>query len=79
MVFFGLTAMLLVVPLVRVLLYIYVPAHSAAPYMLTICRADALSLGVLVAFAWQSERFKAAFPQYRRYATRYFWPCLRAS
>jgi peptidoglycan/LPS O-acetylase OafA/YrhL len=64
----GLTAMLLVAPLVRVLLYIYVPAHSAAPYMLTICRADALSLGVLAAFAWQSDRFKAGFLRYRAHA-----------
>ena len=72
MVFFGLTAMLLVAPLVRVLLYIYLPAHSAAPYMLTICRADALSLGVLAAFAWQSERCKAAFLQYRSYAYALF-------
>jgi peptidoglycan/LPS O-acetylase OafA/YrhL len=66
-VLFALTAMLFVAPLVRVLLYIYVPAHSAAPYMLTICRADALSLGVLAAFAWQSERFKLAFRKYRTY------------
>jgi peptidoglycan/LPS O-acetylase OafA/YrhL len=61
-------AMLFVAPLVRVLLYIYVPAHSAAPYMLTICRADALSLGVLAAFAWRSRRFIAVFVEYRTHA-----------
>jgi peptidoglycan/LPS O-acetylase OafA/YrhL len=67
LVLIGLVAMLLIAPLIRVLLYIYVPAHSAAPYMLTVCRADALSLGVLCAFAWQSERFIAAFREHRRY------------
>jgi peptidoglycan/LPS O-acetylase OafA/YrhL len=63
----GLIAMCFVAPVLRVLLYIYVPAHSAAPYMLTICRADALSLGVLAAFGWESERFRAAFVKYRAY------------
>jgi peptidoglycan/LPS O-acetylase OafA/YrhL len=67
LVLIGLVAMLVIAPVVRVLLYVFVPAHSAAPYMLTICRADALSLGVLAAFAWQSERFKAAFREYRGY------------
>ena len=67
-VLFALTAMLIVAPLARVLLYVFVPAHSAAPYMLTICRADALSLGVLAAFAWQNERFKSEFGKYRTYA-----------
>ena len=66
-VLFSLTAMLMVAPAVRVLLYIYVPAHSAAPYMLTICRADALSLGVLAAFAWQHERCKAMLRAHKRY------------
>jgi peptidoglycan/LPS O-acetylase OafA/YrhL len=67
-VFFALVAMVFVAPIVRVLLYIYVPAHSAAPYMLTICRADALSLGVLAALAWESERFRARFTRYRVHA-----------
>ena len=71
-VLFAITAMLFVAPLSRVLLYIFVPAHSAAPYMLTICRADALSLGVLAAFAWQSERFKSEFHKYRTYAYALF-------
>jgi peptidoglycan/LPS O-acetylase OafA/YrhL len=71
-VLFALTAMLVVAPLARVLIYIFVPAHSAAPYMLTICRADALSLGVLAAFAWQNERFKSEFGKYRAYAYALF-------
>jgi peptidoglycan/LPS O-acetylase OafA/YrhL len=46
-------------PLARILVYKYlVPAHGAAPYILTPCRADALAMGVLLAVAWREERWK---------------------
>jgi peptidoglycan/LPS O-acetylase OafA/YrhL len=41
-------------PILRVLFHVYVPAHPAAQYKLTMCRADALALGVLLAIAWRS-------------------------
>jgi peptidoglycan/LPS O-acetylase OafA/YrhL len=42
----------------RVCLHLYLPSHSAAQYMLTICRADALAMGVLLAIAWRNESLK---------------------
>lgn len=42
----------------RVCLHIYLPSHGAAQYMLTICRADALAMGVLLAIGWRNESLK---------------------
>ena len=52
-------------PLSRVLLHYYLLSHPAAPYMLTACRADALAMGVLLARAWRSERWRTLFYRYR--------------
>lgn len=57
---------ILCAPMFRVLLYEYLPAHPAAPYVLTPCRADALAMGVLLAFGWRSGRCKAAFYRYQK-------------
>jgi peptidoglycan/LPS O-acetylase OafA/YrhL len=56
-------------PLFRIFLHEHLLAHPAAPYMLTACRADALAMGVLLAWGWRSERCKAAF--YRHQKTIY--------
>lgn len=53
-------------PVFRIVLYKYLPAHPAAPYTLTPCRADALAMGVLLAVGWRSERCKAAFYRYQK-------------
>jgi len=53
-------------PAVRVAVAHFIPAHPAAQYVLTVCRADALALGVLLAVGWRDERWKAAFLQYRQ-------------
>jgi peptidoglycan/LPS O-acetylase OafA/YrhL len=52
-------------PVVRVAVAHFVPAHPAAQYVLTPCRADALAMGVLLAIGWREERWKAAFLRYR--------------
>jgi peptidoglycan/LPS O-acetylase OafA/YrhL len=52
-------------PVFRILLHEYLLTHPAAPYMLTPCRADALAMGVLLAFGWRNERWKAAFYRYQ--------------
>jgi peptidoglycan/LPS O-acetylase OafA/YrhL len=57
---------ILCAPAFRILLYKYLPAHPAAPYTLTPCRADALAMGVLLAFGWRSERWKAAFYRHQK-------------
>jgi peptidoglycan/LPS O-acetylase OafA/YrhL len=59
-------------PIFRILLYTYLPNHPAAPYMLTPCRVDALAMGVLLAYGWRNERWKAAF---YRYQTLIFGTC----
>jgi peptidoglycan/LPS O-acetylase OafA/YrhL len=59
-------------PMLRIILHEYLLAHPAAPYMLTACRADALSMGVLLAFGWRNERCKAAF---RRFQTHISGTC----
>jgi peptidoglycan/LPS O-acetylase OafA/YrhL len=56
---------ILCAPVFRILLYKYLRAHPAAPYTLTPCRADALAMGVLLAFGWRSEWWKAAFRRYQ--------------
>jgi peptidoglycan/LPS O-acetylase OafA/YrhL len=60
-------------PAIRVELHEHLLAHPAAPYMLTVCRADALAMGVLLAFGWRNERWKAAF---YRYKTPIYLACL---
>jgi len=57
---------LLVAPLMRIAVRIYVPQHGAAPYILTVCRADALALGVLLACILRHEG--------RRFLSRYAKP-----
>ncbi|HEY0701340.1 MAG TPA: acyltransferase [Candidatus Acidoferrales bacterium] len=52
-------------PLFRVLLHQHVQGHPAAPYMLSLCRADALAMGVLLAMGWRSERCKAIFYRFQ--------------
>lgn len=61
---FALFVAIIFPPVFRILLHAYLPVHPDAPYMLTVCRADALAMGVLLAFGWRNERWKAAF--YRR-------------
>ena len=46
-------------PLTRMALRTYLPQHGAAPYMLTVCRADALALGVLFACMLRDERWRS--------------------
>jgi peptidoglycan/LPS O-acetylase OafA/YrhL len=46
-------------PMVRMLVFRYLPTHAQAPYVLTPCRADALAMGVFLALAWREERWKA--------------------
>ncbi len=52
-------------PLFRILIHKYVPWHPVAPYSLTVCRADALAMGVLLAIGWRSDACRAAFYRYR--------------
>lgn len=46
-------------PLARVLFHQHLTTHPAAQYILTICRADALAMGVLLAVVWKNELWKA--------------------
>ena len=46
-------------PLTRMALRTYLPQHGAAPYMLTVCRADALALGVLFACMLRDEHWRS--------------------
>jgi len=52
-------------PVFRILLYKLLPNHPAAPYTLTPCRVDALAMGVLLAYGWRNERWRAAFHRYQ--------------
>jgi peptidoglycan/LPS O-acetylase OafA/YrhL len=52
-------------PAVRVAVSHFIPAHPAAQYVLTLCRADTLAMGVLLAIGWREERWKATFHRYR--------------
>ena len=56
---------IIVPPALRVFLAYRLPAHPDAPYMLTACRADALAIGMMLAFGWRNERWKAAFRRYK--------------
>ena len=55
-------------PLARVALIYLVPQHPAAPYVLTLCRADALSIGVLLAVAWRTQKWKDRFLRHKTLA-----------
>ena len=55
-------------PIARVAFMHLVPQHPAAPYVLTLCRADALSIGVLLAAAWRNREWKDRFLRYRTWA-----------
>jgi peptidoglycan/LPS O-acetylase OafA/YrhL len=52
-------------PMARLAITHLVPQHPAAPYVLTLCRADALSMGVLLAIGWRNQRWKARFVRHR--------------
>jgi peptidoglycan/LPS O-acetylase OafA/YrhL len=46
-------------PVARILVFKFiVPTHGAAPYVLTVCRADALAIGVLLAVGWRDKQWK---------------------
>jgi peptidoglycan/LPS O-acetylase OafA/YrhL len=47
-------------PVARMLVFKYIaPTHGAAPYVLTVCRADALAMGVLLAVGWRDALWRA--------------------
>ena len=52
-------------PVSRVLLHLHLRGHPAAQNMLTICRADALAMGVLLAVGWRNELWRARFYRYQ--------------
>jgi len=52
-------------PVARLACIKYLRHHPAAPYMLTVCRADALAMGVLLAIAWRDERWRGLFFRHR--------------
>ncbi len=52
-------------PLARLAILQLAPGHPAAHYVLTICRADALSMGVLLAVGWRNEEWKRGFIRYK--------------
>ena len=49
----------------RVSLSHFLPSHRGAQYTLTICRADALAMGVLLAIGWRNETWKANFYRFQ--------------
>ena len=52
-------------PLARLAILHFAPGHPAAHYVLTICRADALSMGVLLAVGWRNEECKTRFLRHK--------------
>lgn len=50
-----LIATMFLAPLTRIVLVCYFPAHEMAPYRMTVCRADALAAGVLLALLWREK------------------------
>jgi peptidoglycan/LPS O-acetylase OafA/YrhL len=48
-------------PVARLAVMHFAPQHPGAHYILTICRADALSMGVLLAVGWRNQEWKARF------------------
>jgi len=59
-------------PVARVAVSHFVPLHPAAKYELTVCRADALSMGVLLAIGWRKQEWKARFLRHKRLAFSVF-------
>jgi len=55
-------------PMARLAVLHLAPQHPAAPYVLTLCRADALSMGVLLAVGWRNQEWKARFRRHRTLA-----------
>jgi peptidoglycan/LPS O-acetylase OafA/YrhL len=55
-------------PVGRVAATYLMPQHPAAPYVLTLLRADALSIGVLLAVAWRSQCWRDRFLRHRKLA-----------
>ena len=54
------------VPVVRVLVHQHLISHPAAQYMLTICRMDALAMGVLLAIIWRDNTWRARLSHYQQ-------------
>jgi peptidoglycan/LPS O-acetylase OafA/YrhL len=52
-------------PMARLAILQLAPGHPAAHYVLTICRADALSMGVLLAVGWRNEECKTRFLRHK--------------
>ncbi|MGH9563105.1 MAG: acyltransferase family protein, partial [Terracidiphilus sp.] len=50
-----LVAIMFLAPLARVTLVSHFPGHQMAQYRFTLCRADALAIGVLLAILWRSK------------------------
>jgi peptidoglycan/LPS O-acetylase OafA/YrhL len=61
-----LCAAVLGAPIARVAISYFVPQHHAAQYVLTLCRADALSMGVLLAIGYRKEEWKTRFLRHKR-------------
>ncbi|MGH9685724.1 MAG: acyltransferase family protein [Candidatus Acidiferrales bacterium] len=51
-----LIATMFLAPLTRLVILFYFPAHWGATYRMTVCRADALAAGVLLAVVWRDTR-----------------------
>jgi len=62
----------IVAPIARLAVLHLAPQHPAAHYVLTLCRADALSMGVLLAVGWRKQEWKARF---LRHSTLAFTLC----
>ncbi len=54
-------------PMARLAILYLVPGHPAAHYVLTICRADALSMGVLLAVGWRNVEWRARFLRHKKW------------
>jgi peptidoglycan/LPS O-acetylase OafA/YrhL len=67
-----LVATLVLAPLARVVLVLYFPHHQMAQYRLTVCRADALAAGVLVAILWRSKTGVSWILEHRKSACAVF-------
>jgi peptidoglycan/LPS O-acetylase OafA/YrhL len=65
-------------PIARLVVSGLVPQHPAAQYMLTPCRADALSMGVLLAIGWRDEHWRARFLHFKTFVFAAFFLSLVA-
>jgi peptidoglycan/LPS O-acetylase OafA/YrhL len=63
---FTLVSLLFVAPLSRVLLKVYLPDNYWRPHLLTFCRSDELAVGVLLAFFWRQEYWRARISSYKK-------------